>query len=100
MSADGELPGMWEESDLSGGWADTEDMSARERLIRSVYQKPSQNQMEQLVDAFAHELAERLHALRAIVPDAHKDQAWKDGYAKAVEIAISYIDPMKEGDRG
>jgi hypothetical protein len=21
----GELPGMWDESDLSGGWADTED---------------------------------------------------------------------------
>lgn len=25
-----ELPGMWEESDLSGGWADTQD----ERLVR------------------------------------------------------------------
>jgi len=55
---------------------------------------------EKLVDAFAHELAERLHALRAIVPDAHKDQAWRDGYAKAVETAIAYIDPAKEGERG
>ncbi|WP_157875608.1 MULTISPECIES: hypothetical protein [unclassified Streptomyces] len=35
-------------------------MSAREDLIRSVYSKLSQNQMEELVDAFAHELAEEI----------------------------------------
>ena len=35
-------------------------MTAREDLIRSVYSKLSQNQMEELVDAFAHELAEKI----------------------------------------
>lgn len=37
-------------------------MSAREDLIRSVYslKNMSQNDMEKLVDAYAHELAEEL----------------------------------------
>ena len=34
-------------------------MSAREALLRSVYSKLSQNQMEELVDNYAHELAEK-----------------------------------------
>ncbi|MGN6126742.1 MAG: hypothetical protein ACTHON_09270 [Humibacter sp.] len=37
-------------------------MSAREALIRSVYglKNMSQNDMEKLVDAYAHELAEKI----------------------------------------
>lgn len=35
-------------------------MTAREDLIRSVYSTLSQNQMEVIVDAFAHELAEKI----------------------------------------
>lgn len=51
-------------------------MSARERLIRSVYEKLSQNQMEVLVDAFAHELAEQIRnsdELRDLTDDHMSD---------------------------
>jgi hypothetical protein len=40
-------------------------MSAREDLIKSVYalKSMSQNDMEKLVDAYAHELAEKIRAI-------------------------------------
>ncbi|MFD4474640.1 hypothetical protein ACFWPU_00785 [Streptomyces sp. NPDC058471] len=37
-------------------------VTSREVLIRSVYQTLSQNEMEALVDDFAHELAEEIRA--------------------------------------
>lgn len=66
-------------------------MSAREALIRSVYSKLSQNQMEELVDAFAHELAE-------------EQRAW-DGPSMTMagrtmvplDMLADLIDPEKEG---
>lgn len=48
-------------------------VSAREALIRSVYSKLSQNQMEELLDNYAHELAEmqREH-VRTLAADPFK----------------------------
>ncbi|MFF3363572.1 hypothetical protein [Streptomyces misionensis] len=40
----------------------SDGLSAREKLIRSVYSRLSQNQMEELVDAYAHELAEKIRS--------------------------------------
>lgn len=59
-------------------------MSARERLIRSVYNKLSQNQMEALVDDYAHELAEQV---RAGHPDRCPD------FADGAEWGADFIDP-------
>jgi hypothetical protein len=70
-------------------------MSAREKLLRSVYSKLSQNQMEELVDAYAHELAEKIRA--DIIPEldeygTREQQADIDGRRGAADL----IDPKKE----
>jgi hypothetical protein len=62
-------------------------VNAREQLIRSVYSKLSQNQMEKLVDAYASSLA---RAIRLENPDRSDD--WSDG----AEWAADLIDPDVE----
>lgn len=64
-------------------------MSAREELIRSVYalRNMSQNDMEKLVDAYAHELAERqrdaAHIVRLVGLEVED----------AVRVSAALIDP-------
>jgi hypothetical protein len=58
---------MWEEADLSGGWADTAGMSARELLYVALMNggphSPARSERASaLIDAFAHELAEEIRA--------------------------------------
>lgn len=127
MSADGELPGMWEESDLSGGWADSDGMSARERLlgdlislgqercVGQVERDQCRADAERLVDAFAHELAEKQRRLtrKVCVNDrdgdgdcaacARNPEAPCRQYSRedqAIRLAADEIDPAKESDRG
>lgn len=50
-----------------------------------------------LLDAYAHELAEKVMALRITVPDLKARQLFKDGYDAALMVAALTIDPDKEG---
>jgi hypothetical protein len=63
---------MWEEADLSGGWADTDGMSARERLVTALtnllatsrrgrmdaHRAEAERLVEEALKEQAHELAE------------------------------------------
>lgn len=73
-------------------------VSAREELIRSVYSKLSQNQMEELVDDFAHELAEQIRNKCSDLygsPNALRPGIWADeGYG--LLDAADQIDPKVE----
>ena len=62
-------------------------MSAREALIRSVYSKLSQNQMEELVDNFAHELAEKQRAL----PLSGAEAGVRDALANLIDPEVSNV---------
>lgn len=78
-----ELPGMWEEADLSGGWADT-DSSRKSQALRALEEKapeqvrrlrhvtegwgPDDTRWDSLSAVFAyhaHELAEKQRAAEA-----------------------------------
>lgn len=80
-------------------------MSARETLIRSVYSKLSQNQMEKLVDAYAHELAEKQRDMAfstfgGCYQQSKRDERCGMDYCEACDRAkvIDLIDPTKESD--
>jgi hypothetical protein len=62
-------------------------MNARETLIRSVYalKAMSQNDMEKLVDAYAHELAEQIRA--------HADATRMRDDRSGLRYAAFLIDP-------
>ena len=67
-------------------------MTVRETLIRSVYalKAMSQNDMEKLVDAYAHELAEKIRPLGTTWEDMSDYAA---GAASAFLAAADLIDP-------
>ncbi|MFF5471058.1 hypothetical protein [Streptomyces achromogenes] len=71
--------------------------SAREALIRSVYSKLSQNQMEKLVDAYAHELAEQQRTF-ADQEDAHLETTSAAVYVQGVRDGADLIDPEVSSD--
>ena len=98
MSARSELPGMWEEADLSGGWADTDggraEVNARDAIdsLGDCYLTPGVHKrlmalVTQLLDEHAHELAEQI---REEARQYGKDDAF------AMKLAAKLIDP-KEG---
>jgi hypothetical protein len=94
---------MREEADLMGGWADTDGMDARAvlyaALMRGGPHSPDRSERASaLLDAYAHELAEKVLALRGSVPDLKARQLFKDGYDAALMVAALTIDPEKEGE--
>jgi hypothetical protein len=69
-------------------------MSAREDLIRSVYalKNMSQNDMEKLVDAYAHELAEKIRDRQYLPPLSSDEVAFNDilrGAARQIDPEVS-----------
>ncbi|MFD5107140.1 hypothetical protein [Streptomyces cinereoruber] len=103
MSADGELPGMWEGSDLLGGWADTDGTDARARLYAALMKggphSPDRSERASaFIDAFAHELAEkqRAWAQQEYDRDIHVDEFT----FRRLKEQADLIDPAKEGERG
>jgi hypothetical protein len=91
-----ELPGMWEEADLSGGWADTDEMSARERLVTALTNLLATSrrgrmdahraEAERLVDAALHEAAERIRTSKRL-------RDYTDDHMSDCNAAADYIDP-------
>jgi hypothetical protein len=83
-------------------------VSAREELLNEVisglksgdfrYPGDAVADANGLIDAFAHELAEQVMALRANLPDLAARPAWKAGYDAALVMAALTIDPAKEGE--
>jgi hypothetical protein len=78
-------------------------MSKRSFITRvAVAAGYSHESAEQLVqealDEHAHELAEKVLALRANIPDYAASAAWKRGYEAALTMAALEIEnPQKEG---
>lgn len=114
MSTDNELPGMWEEADLSGGWADTDGMSTRERLVK-VLEHTSTEYLDArfdpernltldkiarlLLERHAHELAEKIRentraGLTRVTSVRGAD--WGRTWAHGRERAADLIDPEVE----
>jgi hypothetical protein len=70
-------------------------MSAREELIRSVYalKNMSQNDMEKLVDAYAHDLAEEIRNSEMPGKVSGFYGAELNAYLEGSDDAASLIDP-------
>jgi hypothetical protein len=74
-------------------------VSAREALIwRCTQAGLSEHWATRQVDNFAHELAEKIMALRANVPDLKARQLFRDGYDAALMVAALEIDPEVSTD--
>jgi hypothetical protein len=68
-------------------------VSARDKLWE-LYQTPdTASAFGEALDAYAHELAEKVMALRATVPGLKARQLFKDGYDAALMVAALEIDP-------
>lgn len=70
--------------------------SAEDDLFKGMYTLPKAERRRR-IDAYAHELAEKVMALRAAVPDLKARQLFKDGYDAALIVAALTIDSKKEG---
>lgn len=68
-------------------------VSAREELFNELRQWMHEGEARELINAYAHELAEKVMALRANVPDLKARQLFKDGYDAALMVAALEIDP-------
>lgn len=74
-------------------------MSAREELFEAMtgggwsLAPGEAESANRLIDAFAHELAEQVLALRSTVPDLKARQLFRDGYDAALMVAAATIDP-------
>jgi hypothetical protein len=68
-------------------------MAARAAIHRLFESGRTSYRLDAYLDAFAHELAEKILALRAAVPDLKARELFKNGYDAALMVAAFEIDP-------
>jgi len=76
-------------------------VNAREKLfhVASGDMPVTGDEVNEAIDAYAHELAEKILSLRDTVPDLRARQAFKDGYDGALLVAAYTIAPEGFAER-